>query len=299
MQDRIEAVFNIRDHNYKFAIETRTSKSFIVELLDEDTWERWSSEINTQILKEMSKKVGTEKRISVFWRMMQTAIEGTSNEISFDVLSTADVNSLKTKLNPNHKSTTKEDKRYIILTQTTEFEKISFPLSLNQNPLTSSEYGEIIKNLRHENAQLRSQTGQEQIQFLQAELNELNQAYVMLENEKNAEINELKTIIQRLQNELQYSSRTKPQPQTKPRPPRAGSVTSASSRNSSVSRGSTRSKGSMNSQGSIHSRGSSPGRSSFQQRQYRDMRRSPATIEYETDEKLRKLKRYVAQKYRQ
>ncbi|EAX85332.1 hypothetical protein TVAG_022530 [Trichomonas vaginalis G3] len=310
MQDRIEAVFNIRDHHYRIGIETRSSKSFGVDLLDEDIWERWSSDFNASYIKEISRKAGAEKRISIFWRMLQTAIEGTSNEISFDVLSTADVNSLQTKLNPNYKSKDTEDKRYIILTQTTEFEKINFPLSLKQNPLTAAEYGDIIKTLRHENAQLRSQSGADKIQNLQAELRQLHQAYIMMEDQKNAEINDLRLQLQQLQNEVSYNRRSRPQRSSidtsqqhkVSRSPRAASVTSNSSRNSNNSRGSMNSRGSINSKGSErsrNSRGYSPNRSTYEQRPYRDLRRTPATIEGETDEKLRKLRSYVAQRYRQ
>lgn len=303
MQDRFEGFFNIRDHNYHIAIETKGSNTFGIELVDDDTMNRWASDFTSSYIKNITKQVRSEKRISVFWKMLQTAISGNSNEVSLDILTPSDVINMKKRsksVQLTDDETPRDDKRYLIITQTNEFEQIKYPLLLQYTPLTPQEFGDIIKQLKKENAILRQQNGKQRIAELEAQLIDLNQAYIEMRDEKDAEIAELKEkLIKSIKVPAKEVKRVSNGQRGQPgrssfSSERAPSVTSANSRNSKSSQ---RSRGSVR---STSSRGKSPARSSsVRQTSPRMPQRTVRSIEEESDEKLRKLKRYVAQKYRQ
>ena len=321
MQEKFEASFSIRDHNYKIGIETKGSNTFGIDLVDEDSMNRWSADFSASYIKNITRKVGSEKRISVFWRMLQTALEGSSNEVSFDVLTTQDVKNMQKKASQDLTAPVRDDKRYIIITQTTEFEQIKYPLLLQSNPLAASEFAEIIKKLKRENAFLRQQNGTEKIQELEAQIYDLNQAYVELRDSKDLEIADLKAKLSKAQKQQNsgygisnrgnsremYSPRDINSPAQRNRvqqPHRSSSVRPTYKRAPSVSSNSSRiSQNSRSSRGSArssNSRESSPGRGApVRSPYYKSPKRTTRSIEEETDERLRKLKRYVAQKYKQ
>ena len=315
MQERYERLFEIRDHTYSISIQTKGSNSFGIDIVDQDSMNRWSADFTASLIKDLTRKVGSEKRISIFWRMLQTAIEGTSNEVSLDVFTSQDVRNMQRRSRPDQTTTARDDKRYIIITQTTEFEQIKYPLPLELNPLSGPEFATIIKQLRKENAALRKQGGVEKIQDLENQLYDLEQAYHELSEQKEAEIEELKSQLRKLQQQntqlltsrhprepysqkensprnsanirkARRSASVKPSSQSY-RAPSVGSNSSRLSQNSQRSRGSVR---------STNSRSNSPGRSP-RTPYYKSPQRTPRMIEEETDYRRRKCKQFIAERY--
>lgn len=300
MDEILSAEFSTRNRNYSVDIAIKGSDSFGIDLIDLDTSERWSSEFAASYIEELTRKSGMAKRISVFWRMLQTALDGSSNEVSFDVLTTEDVAALqkqsRSKRTPKRMN---DDKRYFIVTQVTEFDKVHFPLALVKNPFTSEEYGEIIRNLRMENRQLKESDGSEKIAELEAKIYDLNATYTAMLEERDQIIQELEMQLQDYYNKPRYSGSQRNYS------PSVGSRGSARSTSSKGSRVSTNSKGSRTSKGAsqrrynddyVQPRKASPsGRNQSPNRTGRNQR--IARIEEETDNKLRQLRNLVARRY--
>ena len=118
-------------------------------------------------LEELTRKTGNYKQFSVFVSMLKAAITRSSDSVSLDLLTYADLEILRSQkyggtthrgVSPGPKSTQTQvhSKRYLILTYSVEFDRIHYPLSLPYVGKTDpTKLQETIRKLRAEVAMLQ------------------------------------------------------------------------------------------------------------------------------------------------
>jgi coiled-coil domain-containing protein 61 len=131
-----------------------SGKTLLVDIEQEASGARWTGEFASKYIEDITQKTGNYKRFSVFVNMLRKSLDGSGSESVFiDLLTTADLNELKNRrsgksgnnsvssqnLNTNGSvrsllssstSSSKNGKRYLILTYTAEFDKVHYPLPL-------------------------------------------------------------------------------------------------------------------------------------------------------------------------
>ncbi|CAD5122909.1 DgyrCDS11309 [Dimorphilus gyrociliatus] len=92
----------------------------------------WKASFNTNIIEEITRRTGNFKQFSVFCSMLTSAIEGSSDSVDIDIMTYEDLEHLrkrsKGKNGPGPKQS--QNKRYLILIYTAEFDRIHYPLQL-------------------------------------------------------------------------------------------------------------------------------------------------------------------------
>ncbi|CAH8454773.1 unnamed protein product [Schistosoma turkestanicum] len=101
-----------------------------LELANRITNEEW------HVVEELTRKTGNFKRFDVFCSMLQSALSKRSNFLKLDLLNYEDLNEIRRikilndYLPPRCSVTLNGNKRYLILSYTTEFDKIHYPIPL-------------------------------------------------------------------------------------------------------------------------------------------------------------------------
>ncbi|KAH0788783.1 hypothetical protein GPJ56_007465 [Histomonas meleagridis] len=206
--EQIEAAFSVRGTNYKVRITVRQADVFNVLLLDEDIPDRWSGDFTGSFIEEMTRATGSFKRVSVFWKMLQVAISGTSEEVSLNILSQQDILALqkKSQLSSSSLKPT-DDKKYLVITQSTQFDSVKYPLMLVRKPYTNDELCAIIRGLKSENRRLLTRITQppkqkDEIHSLEMQIYEINNTLKKVTEEKDAIINSLRRKISILEKNI-------------------------------------------------------------------------------------------------
>eukprot|EP01031_Cornospumella_fuschlensis_P028495 gene28495-34401_t len=111
-----------------------------VEVEDEGSSDRWSAEFTSQYIEEITHKAGNFKKFSLFVKMLSSAFQKTNESIFVDLLTFSDLEILKARKTGQNMNTSMRShdsqqssnhlKRYIILTYTSEFDRVHYPLPL-------------------------------------------------------------------------------------------------------------------------------------------------------------------------
>ncbi|CAK9808633.1 Centrosomal protein CCDC61 [Anthophora plagiata] len=103
-------------------------------ITDKYTGENWQSSYDAAYIENLTHKTGNYKHFDVFIAMLQSGLLKTSESISLDLLTFKDLELLRArKLEHNSCSSlgnTANNRRYLILTYTVEFDRIHYPLPL-------------------------------------------------------------------------------------------------------------------------------------------------------------------------
>uniref|UniRef100_UPI00358DE375 centrosomal protein CCDC61 n=1 Tax=Myxine glutinosa TaxID=7769 RepID=UPI00358DE375 len=128
------------------------------------TGEVWQGEFDSTHIEDLTHKTGNFKQFPVFCSMLESAINKTSDSVSLDLMTYADLEVLhRSKLGasawyPAFKSSALHSKRYLILIYSVEFDRIYYPLSLvyGGGPDPAALLA-LVRELHKENAWLRKQ----------------------------------------------------------------------------------------------------------------------------------------------
>jgi hypothetical protein len=136
-------------HNLQFHLESRliSDSLFTLSFVSPDFTERWCGEFSADHLENVTKRAGSLKKLSTFWKMFCSAGLKLSKSVSLDVIvPSALLETLATVL---------DNKVYIILTQVTEFDQIKYPLRLRRTDFTNEELIVTIRKLYSEKLKLK------------------------------------------------------------------------------------------------------------------------------------------------
>lgn len=116
-------------------------------------------------VEDITTKTGNFKKYAVFVKMLLTALKQESDSVFIDLLTYADLETLKSRrgLNqaPLNRTIPPNNKRYLILTYAAEFDRVHYPLPLlyEENP-DPEHLKSIIRSLRAELDQVGKETPQ-------------------------------------------------------------------------------------------------------------------------------------------
>eukprot|EP00079_Xenopus_tropicalis_P017233 XP_004917020.1 PREDICTED: coiled-coil domain-containing protein 61 isoform X1 [Xenopus tropicalis] len=139
-----------------------------VEVEDAVTTEQWRGEFDAQFIEDLTHKTGNFKQFSIFCNMLHSALTQSSESVTLDLLTYADLELLRhrkvggaSRQAPPPKSSALSSKRYLILIYSVEFDRIHYPLPLPYVGKPDPVYlRQVIRELKEELAALRVSAGE-------------------------------------------------------------------------------------------------------------------------------------------
>eukprot|EP00794_Sanderia_malayensis_P020309 gene20309-22306_t len=127
-----------KDGEYLLSMEIEDERFLHIEIENEDNGNKWRGKFDSQYVEELTHKTGNFKQFNIFCSMLESALRKTSESVMLDLMTYADLESLRSQKsngtsNYQHRkanSSQLNNKRYLIMTYTVEFDRIHYPLSL-------------------------------------------------------------------------------------------------------------------------------------------------------------------------
>ncbi|XP_008292204.1 centrosomal protein CCDC61 [Stegastes partitus] len=122
----------------EFSVKIEVDKGLlIVEIADSMTADQWRGEFDPAYIEDLTRKTGNFKQFPIFCSMLESAVRKTSDSVTLDLLTYADLELLRNRKagvvsrpRANQQSSALTAKRYLILIYTVEFDRIHYPLPL-------------------------------------------------------------------------------------------------------------------------------------------------------------------------
>ncbi|CAK8679807.1 unnamed protein product [Clavelina lepadiformis] len=127
----------------EYVVTFRTLKSNLcltIEVEDKVTGDQWKGNFESGYIEELTHKTGNFKQFDVFISMLESALNKTTDSVALDLLTFADLELLRNRKalsggqrvgsKPRQTTRQQENKRYLILVYSVEFDRIHYPLPL-------------------------------------------------------------------------------------------------------------------------------------------------------------------------
>ncbi|KAL0994248.1 hypothetical protein UPYG_G00119810 [Umbra pygmaea] len=122
----------------EFAVKIELEEGLlIVEISDAMTADQWRGEFDPAYIEDLTRKTGNFKQFPIFCSMLESAVSKTSESVTLDLLTYADLELLRNRKTgivgrprAQQQSPNLSAKRYLILIYTVEFDRIHYPLPL-------------------------------------------------------------------------------------------------------------------------------------------------------------------------
>ncbi|XP_075346233.1 centrosomal protein CCDC61 isoform X1 [Mycteria americana] len=171
------------------------------------TADQWKGEFDAAFIEELTHKTGNFKQFGVFCSMLESALTRSSDSVSLELLTYADLQTLRSRKvggiprPPPSAASPLSAKRYLILVYSVEFDRIHYPLPLSYAGRPDpAALRRLVRELREELAQLRARHGED---HRDAEIRRLrDELQRALEEKRAAEATVLRRATRRLEDEL-------------------------------------------------------------------------------------------------
>ncbi|XP_076987489.1 centrosomal protein CCDC61 isoform X2 [Tamandua tetradactyla] len=162
---QVDYVFRGVEHAVRVVVSGQVLE---LEVEDRMTADQWRGEFDASFIEDLTHKTGNFKQFSIFCNMLESALTQSSESVTLDLLTFADLESLRSRkmggrpgpLAP--RSAQLNSKRYLILIYSVEFDRIHYPLPLpyqgKPDPVVLQG---IIRSLKEELGRLRGLDGQD------------------------------------------------------------------------------------------------------------------------------------------
>uniref|UniRef100_A0A7N9AYV1 Centrosomal protein CCDC61 n=1 Tax=Mastacembelus armatus TaxID=205130 RepID=A0A7N9AYV1_9TELE len=138
MEEGSEVMKDIVFRGVEFAVKAEMDKGLlIVEISDSMTADQWRGEFDPAYIEDLTRKTGNFKQFPIFCSMLESAVRKTSDSVTLDLLTYADLELLRNRKagvvsrpRGHQQSSALTAKRYLILIYTVEFDRIHYPLPL-------------------------------------------------------------------------------------------------------------------------------------------------------------------------
>ncbi|XP_029029712.1 centrosomal protein CCDC61 isoform X2 [Betta splendens] len=138
MEEGSEVMEDIVFRGVEFSVKIEVDKGLlIVEISDSVTADQWRSEFNPAYIEDLTRKTGNYKQFPIFCSMLESAVRKTSDSVTLDLLTYADLELLRNRKagvvsrpRGQQQPSALTAKRYLILIYTVEFDRIHYPLPL-------------------------------------------------------------------------------------------------------------------------------------------------------------------------
>nr|XP_033811930.1 coiled-coil domain-containing protein 61 isoform X2 [Geotrypetes seraphini] len=216
-----EYVFRGVEHGVRISTDETLLE---VEVEDIHTSDQWRGEFDTAFIEDLTHKTGNFKQFSIFCSMLESALMQSSESVTLDLLTYADLEQLRNRKMgsgiwhvPTTKSAALNSKRYLILIYSVEFDRIHYPLPLpyvgKPDPVKLQK---VIRELKDELSLLKSKQNKDyrdiEIRRLRAEVERLAEEkqeleMTMLQLQEEAKLSHKSGALKELE-ELKVSERT-------------------------------------------------------------------------------------------
>ncbi|SPQ98718.1 unnamed protein product (mitochondrion) [Plasmodiophora brassicae] len=167
MSSRVEQHADLTSHSVDYALYSAiVDDELIVEAEQKSNGQRWSGVFTAKYIEDMTANTGNVKKFSVFVNMLWAALRGSTDSVFVDLLTASDLESLRSRTagpqsngrpGTQRKPSKPNNKRYLILTYTVEFDRVHYPLMLKHSEVPETEaLQRTIQRLRAELATAKS-----------------------------------------------------------------------------------------------------------------------------------------------
>uniref|UniRef100_A0A3Q3WU17 Centrosomal protein CCDC61 n=1 Tax=Mola mola TaxID=94237 RepID=A0A3Q3WU17_MOLML len=138
MEEGSEVMEDIVFRGVEFSVKIEVDKGLlIVEIADLMTADQWRGDFDPAYIEDLTHKTGNFKQFPIFCSMLESAVRKTSDSVTLDLLTYADLELLRnrkvgvvTRPHSHQQPSALTAKRYLILIYTVEFDRIHYPLPL-------------------------------------------------------------------------------------------------------------------------------------------------------------------------
>uniref|UniRef100_A0A3Q4GIF9 Centrosomal protein CCDC61 n=1 Tax=Neolamprologus brichardi TaxID=32507 RepID=A0A3Q4GIF9_NEOBR len=138
MEEGSELMEDIVFRGVEFSVKMEVDKGLLfVEISDSMTADQWKGEFDPAYIEDLTRKTGNFKQFPIFCSMLESAVRKTSDSVTLDLLTYADLELLRNRKagvvsrpRSHQQPSALTAKRYLILIYTVEFDRIHYPLPL-------------------------------------------------------------------------------------------------------------------------------------------------------------------------
>lgn len=163
----VMVAYRFRGYDYDVTLsvgDEKRKEAMTIEVEDGATADQWKATFSADYIQDLTQKTGNYKQFDIFVSMFESALTKTSDSVTLDLLTYADLQLLR-NLKSNATQASSESlnsKRYLILTYSVEFDRIHYPLPLpylgKPDPVALLR---TIRELRSENEDYRKRVANE------------------------------------------------------------------------------------------------------------------------------------------
>ncbi|KAM9385326.1 centrosomal protein CCDC61 isoform 2-T2 [Pholidichthys leucotaenia] len=192
MEEGSELMEDIVFRGVEFSVKTEVDKGvLIVEISDSVTADQWRGEFDPAYIEDLTRKTGNFKQFPIFCSMLESAVRKTSDSVTLDLLTYADLELLRNRKagvvsrpRGHQQPSALTAKRYLILIYTVEFDRIHYPLPLPY--MGKPDPAVLQKEIRALRAELSAVTSHGNTKSADLEIQRLRAELAMLKEEKDA-----------------------------------------------------------------------------------------------------------------
>uniref|UniRef100_A0A3B4H2I9 Centrosomal protein CCDC61 n=1 Tax=Pundamilia nyererei TaxID=303518 RepID=A0A3B4H2I9_9CICH len=138
MEEGSELMEDIVFRGVEFSVKMEVDKGLLIaEISDSMTADQWKGEFDPAYIEDLTRKTGNFKQFPIFCSMLESAVRKTSDSVTLDLLTYADLELLRNRKagvvsrpRSHQQPSALTAKRYLILIYTVEFDRIHYPLPL-------------------------------------------------------------------------------------------------------------------------------------------------------------------------
>ncbi|XP_029703912.1 centrosomal protein CCDC61 isoform X2 [Takifugu rubripes] len=192
MEEGSEVIEDIVFRGVEFSVKIEVIKGvLIVEISELLTADQWRGEFDPAYVEDLTRKTGNFKQFPIFCSMLESAVRKTSDSVTLDLLTYADLELLRNRKagvvsRPRglHQASALTAKRYLILIYTVEFDRIHYPLPLPY--LGKPDPAVLQKEVRALKAELNAVASHGVNKSADAEIQRLRTELALVREEKEA-----------------------------------------------------------------------------------------------------------------
>ncbi|CAG02955.1 unnamed protein product, partial [Tetraodon nigroviridis] len=201
MEEGSEVIEDIIFRGVEFSVKIEVIKGvLVVEISELVTADQWRGEFDPAYVEDLTRKTGNFKQFPIFCSMLESAVRRTSDSVTLDLLTYADLELLRNRKagvvgRPRglHQASALTAKRYLILIYTVEFDRIHYPLPLPY--LGKPDPAVLQKEVRALKAELSAVASHGVTKSADAEIQRLRTELALVREEKEA----MAKVLERLQ----------------------------------------------------------------------------------------------------
>ncbi|GAB4820545.1 hypothetical protein N2152v2_007591 [Parachlorella kessleri] len=163
VDEALELTFH--GEGYLVTVRTTTEQCLAVDIERREDATVWKGTFAAKYIEEITQRTHNYKSFPVFVHMLVTALRQESDSVFVDLLTYSDLELLKSKragqqqqqpppggggAGSNSSSSPANNKRYLILTYAAEFDRVHYPLPLQQEDADPQRLRDVIKQLRQQ-----------------------------------------------------------------------------------------------------------------------------------------------------